>query len=245
MATLSNNREFTSEQAQLLQDIARNGSNDEENDDAFKDLDPAILLQSLADFQHPASHSEPEPPLVSEPSAAPDHHFESLLQAVATADGEQAAQDSRGQKQSNPTAPAPVNSLSTIPKSTTTKRKRRDLEYDDDDDDDDEDAFGFIKPSKSNKRQRKKQAEAEQLAREREIWGPQSAGEGDGDGAAERRTPVRAKDARAAGVHSAAALFRAPTAASKKYTSTFFAFIHIHLILNCCRTTHGDGVHSA
>lgn len=218
MATLSKHTEFTPERSQLSHDIARNDTAEE--DDPYKDLDPAILLQSLADFEHPAFHSQPRtvsppnvpPSAASEPPAAPNYHFEGLLQAVAAANGEQAAHASPGQKQTNAIAPKPVNSLSNIPKTTSTKRKRSIH------DDDDGETFGFLKPTKALKKQKQKQAE-EQLALEREIWGPQSAGEDDENG--EPRSPIKGNAARAAGVHSAAALFRAPTAASKKYTSMF------------------------
>ena len=97
MATLSNNNnnnpEFGPEQAQFLQDIARNGSTDEYN--SFEDLDTAVLLQSLADFEHPAPYTElhhlPEPPTTSEPPATPKHQFSSHLQAAAASDGGGAA----------------------------------------------------------------------------------------------------------------------------------------------------------
>jgi hypothetical protein len=241
MATLSNNPEFGPEQAQLLQDIARNGSTDEYN--SFEDLDTAVLLQSLADFEHPASYNEPhnppEPPTVSAPPATPNYHFASHLQAAAASNGGEAAQASPSQNQSKATAPTPpkyFNSLKNASK--TTKRKRQELEYESENDD----TGGFIKKSKSKRRKKIAQEEADQLARGREIWGPEYGI--DIGGGSKRRTPVTGSEARAAGVQSAAALFRLPSAASKKYTSKLCTLIYTLFILNRCRSTYGDGLHA-
>ena len=181
-------------------------------------------MQSLADFEHATSSSEL--PTVCEVPATSERHFESLLQAVATADGEEAAQASRGQNKPDATRTSnQIHSPKSTPKNkattTRTKRKRRQAEEEEDDDEDE--SVGFIVTA-SYKRQKKKKAqdeEAEALAREREIWGPEYGEEVDEDGAEERQTPIGTADARALGVHSAAALFRRPSAASKKYTSKF------------------------
>ena len=229
MATFSHNPEFSEQQTQHLQDIARNGSADEydygdngpSND--FDDLDPTTLLKSLAEFEHPASSSEPlaiaDPPTVSEAPAASERHFQSLLQAVATADGAEAAQ-------ARVLLPNTKNSIiisqtatpKSAPKSnatkTSTKRKRQEVE------DDDEGDLGFIVTAKYKKyRKRKAETDEEELlARERAIWGPDDDEGGEIDGG-RRQSSVGTADARALGVHSAAALFRRPSAASKKYTS--------------------------
>jgi hypothetical protein len=242
MAPIFKNSDLVREPAQHLQLIARNGSADDEYE-SFDDLDPATLLQSLADFDHAASHSDPhhlaETPTFPEHPTAPDHHFESLLQAVATAGGEQAAQAIQIQEQSSARPPSPSKpattprTLKNAPTTKSSKRKRQEIEdvEDEDEDEEDDETVGFIATTKAKKRRRQRLQAAAQLAREREIWGPEY-GEGDGEnGGAERQSPPRGLDARAAGVHSAAALFRRPSAASRKYTSQIYSSTHTFLTL--------------
>ena len=245
--------DFPSEQqAQLLQDIARDGNADsygygaEANGTSssmnhftfsdtypstdFDDLDPATLLESLANFEHPVPSSEL--PTVTEPPTLPEHpvsserHFESLLQAAASADSQEAAQASRGQNKSpakQPTAthqfgtPNNANGNTTI--TTTRKRKRKPRQVEDEESADDN--FGFI-VTKATRRKRRLRDTPEELAEEYEIWGSELEGDGDGDGSQldGRTFSLERADPRAAGVHSAAALFRRPSAASKKYTRT-------------------------
>lgn len=248
----SNQSGFPPDQAALLRDLARNGSADEAHmygcsdgqangaapnmhpavfSDAYpstglssglQDLDdPAALLESLANFEHPPSNN-------GLPAVSNDH-FESLLQAVATAGGQEAAaQAGRGRNRRGARQSTTSNQFS-FPQSPQTsarpKRKRpqeeEEQEEEEQEEEDDESSFGFIITSKRQK-QRQAADDPEQLAREREIWGPEDEDEEDGSTAlARQHNIVAAADARAAGVHSAAALFRRPSAASKKYTSTF------------------------
>ncbi|KAG0646953.1 hypothetical protein D0Z07_6346 [Hyphodiscus hymeniophilus] len=208
MATLS---QVVPEQSQFLQDIARNGSTDEYN--TYEDLDTAVLLQSLADFEHPTSHSEqynPDPPL-----ATKDHD---TLQAGAKNDEAGAAQ-SRGKKQSKASifAPPLVGSLK------PTKRKRR-VESDDEEEID----VGFVYMPKTKKKKRRKQDDADEVAKGRNIWGPAYDEDDEGE-TPKRRNQISGLDARAAGVQSAAALFRKPSAASQKYTRPPMAKVYLQL----------------
>lgn len=174
--------------------------------------DPAALLESLANY---------EPPLVTESRAPPvlnDHdHFESLLQAAATAEGVEAASGDLCQVGDS----SELFDLSDAyeyfkgsfgPIDTTNKRKRGQEDASDDD-------SHMLIRSTSKRYKKTSQEDAEQLALERELWGPEE-GEDEYDTPTSERhvSPVPTADARAAGLHSATALFRRPSVASKKYT---------------------------
>lgn len=185
--------------------------------DALDDLDPATLLESLANFEHPPSSSEP--PTAHESIAlSSEHQFESLLQAAASADSQEAAQASRGQNKSLITER--LSSANGNNTATRTKRKRKQIE---DEEDSADDNFGFIVTNKTKRKRRLPADDPEQLAIEHEIWGPEFEGIEDGSQSDGRTISLAGADARAAGVHSAAALFRRPSAASKKYTSESFS----------------------
>jgi hypothetical protein len=192
---------------------------------SFQGLDdPAALLESLAAFDHIPSSNEIN-------TTASNDHFASLLQAAATATGEEAAQNEHDQhehdqheqdqhehdpeRESTSQSPTPEQCAPSqnIPGPSPEARRKRTKEERDDT------PYGFV----ANKAARRSspEDEAEQLAREREIWGPED-NELDLPGTFENQhTPIPGADARAVGVHSAAALFRRPSTASKKYTSKF------------------------
>ncbi|KAH6720041.1 hypothetical protein BKA61DRAFT_594087 [Leptodontidium sp. MPI-SDFR-AT-0119] len=218
--------ELPTDQASILQDLANGAAADsayaadEGTEDpngletSFQDdlEDPAALLESLANY---------EPPLVTESRAPPvlnDHdHFESLLQAAATAEGVEAASGDLCQVGDS----SELFDLSDAyeyfkgsfgPIDTTNKRKRGQEDASDDD-------SHMLIRSTSKRYKKTSQEDAEQLALERELWGPEE-GEDEYDTPTSERhvSPVPTADARAAGLHSATALFRRPSVASKKYT---------------------------
>jgi hypothetical protein len=168
----------------------------------FQDLeDPAALLESLASFEHSTSNESS--------LAVSNDHFASLLQAA----GEAAAQTGHDQSRrsvshlaSQIETAADQFGNSTAHGFARRKRKRQE-----------EDSFGFI----TNKHQKHGDSDSEEgyrLARDHEIWGPEDEDE-DRNSPALEGQPIPTADARAIGVHSAAALFRRPSEASKKYTS--------------------------
>ena len=254
MATLSENNnnqaDFNSDQAAILQDLARNGAADEAHmygygeanlqsnganpsvdftfsaaypstglSNSFQDMeDPAALLESLASFEHP-------PPSNEGPTPGSNDHFESLLQAVERAEGQAGPPKEHGQtgRNSTPRRTEQHGFSQKSPLNENRSKRRRD------EDEDDGRTFGFIKTSRSSKRQKQsvQDEDEEQLAKEREIWGPEENDEQDGSTAFEyQHSPIATADARAVGVHSAAALFRRPSTASKKYTSKFRSDIY-------------------
>ena len=171
--------------------------------------DPAALLESLAAFDHVPSSNETN-------TTGSNDQFASLLQAAATATGQEAAQDEHDQERGNASlSPAPEQLIPSqgLPNSDV-RRKRAQAELD-------EETLGWV----TNKAPRRSSPEddAEQLAREREIWGPDDNDEATMTAFEYQHKPLAGADARAAGVHSAAALFRRPSMASKKYTSEFIS----------------------
>lgn len=166
------------------------------------DLDPAALLESLANFEHPNSNN----------TSISTDHFASLLQAAATAGSHESQSrqiSTRRSARKSKSSPEPISP-------NPNKRKRGN-------DDDSGDTTGFLK---SNKRKSKNLTADEEaiIAREKEIWGSEDEDD-DANQQFEQHfdhPPVKGSDARAVGVHSAAALFRRPTSAAKKYTSKFF-----------------------
>ncbi|TAQ84139.1 hypothetical protein B7494_g7533 [Chlorociboria aeruginascens] len=220
--------EFSSDQVTLLRDIAQNGesernpygygdgSNDQSNGlpNSLQGVDDhAALLKGLANFNHPPTANANSTNETS--SSCANDHFASLLEAAATA-GEVVAQTH------------PNNSISGPPSDfgfiRTAKRKRTEPR--------DEQQFGFILPSTKGKRRRLNEDEDDQLAREREIWGSDNDDNDDGPKVDYQQISIPTADARAVGVHSAVALFRRPSVASKKYTrppmSKLFTSLELH-----------------
>ena len=215
MASLSSNADYLPDQSQsqYLQDITRNGSTDDYN--TYEDLDTAVLLQSLADFEHPPSHIESqyaaEPATVSDPPTSINSQSLSPLREAFTNDGAASAHVSRRQTRLRTTAFV-SSELGPSGNPYKTKKRKPAVEHEDNDGVD----VGFVRTSKA-RRKKRAQADAGHLASGRKIWGPGYGKEGYGNGTLMRRAPVTGSDARAVGVQSAAALFRQPSAASKKY----------------------------
>jgi len=134
---------------------------------------------------------------------------------------ERRSQDYISERQSQ--TPAPTSEqLDRSPSPLTIDRSKRKRQASDDLEDDEQSTIGFVLSRKTNKRRKTAleiQEEAAERAREREIWGPEDLLDEDGSTIDYQSNPVTAGEARAVGVHSAAALFRRPSAASKKYTS--------------------------
>lgn len=220
--------EFDSDQAARLQDLAKAYEGAQPNGAApisdfaenyaypvtglantFQEVDdPAALLESLANYEHAPIGNEGQLSVTND-------HFASLLQAAATAGGEENAKADHTQARS--TKPTRVDEqFSFSQPGGRSKRKRQEQN-------DNVQQYGFVGTSRSSKRQKQSVhgEDEEQLAREREIWGPEEDDAEDGSIFEYQCTPIATSDARAAGVHSAAALFRRPSSASKKYTSVF------------------------
>ena len=261
---------FPSDQAAILQDLARNGAADEASMYGFADMgsnmqsngagpsqeysfsdaypaaglsnsyqdmdDHSALLGNLVAFEHPPAND-------SRASVCNDH-FASLLQAAGvTVEGGEIAQAEGGQEQGT-TARSRQSSTYGFFKTSfdtrpTPKRKRtaRGLSSGEVGAEDHEHSYGLI----SNKRRKRTTSpeDPEQLAREREIWGPESPEADDDEADSDvpddsfQQSPVSTAKARALGVHSAAALFRRPSKASKKYTRQFVpSMCRIKLIMS-------------
>lgn len=179
-----------------------------------QEMDPSTqeLLQSLADFSHT---------LPAQENPAPIHetdHFASLLEAAATAGGHEASQESNGQARRSTRQSAAVGqhegSPAMVPVAQTQghhagKRKRGAGDGDN------------VRMRHDNAKRRRKD-DPDQLARQREIWGPDEEDENEHEGDSifenEQPPPIDLADVKAAGVHSAVALFRRPSQASRKYT---------------------------
>lgn len=170
--------------------------------------DPLALLDDLASYdQTPVSSVTTNP--------VPTGHFASLLEAAATANGAELL----GNSGRNSIHVHDDNSSTSSPgfllgRSTPVKRKQTGVQAKNE-------LFGTsVTNSKRRKPGRETSVEEEdpdQIARERAIWGVEDE---EPLSTFEFSTTAAevAEDARNAGVHSAAALFRKPTAASKKYT---------------------------
>jgi hypothetical protein len=169
--------------------------------------DTTALLESLANYEHPPSINNP--PLSN-------NNFASLLQAAATAGGEEAAQVDLGRTRRSTRQSRHAEEATTLQTYTPENRARRRLS----DKTDPTQTHGFVTRGNKRKRTLDETDEEAQLRREREIWGPEEPDEGDPyEEPLYGHSPVSTTEARAAGVHSAAALFRRPSSASKKYTS--------------------------
>jgi hypothetical protein len=192
------------EQAAILRDIARDGATDEYGygngqpmSHSYQDLDdPSALLGSIATYEHPEN----------EGSTATSHdHFASLLQAATTATQAEAAQTGHGQNGGSADQSMVSDQFGFPIPPTGTKRKRGG----------ENDYPKFVK---SKPRKKSTGSEEEEL-RTREIWGPEEDEEDEPTESEYQQSPAVTANARAVGVHSAAALFRRPSSASKKYTS--------------------------
>ncbi|OBT81471.1 hypothetical protein VE02_09722 [Pseudogymnoascus sp. 03VT05] len=199
------------------------------------DVDPVTLLEALANFDTTPMNTRANARTGSQDGQRHDpqshqfsnDHFASLLQAAETAgqsqENDNIRMDSRKRNTKAQIASrwgGPPGSAThfrpPIPRAHGEKRKQSpnaaqlpELAP----------SSGFIKPG--TRRKKTKEIDPDQLAREHAIWGSASESENDADDGREthRSGPqVSTSDARAAGVHSAAALFRRPTPASKKYT---------------------------
>ncbi len=175
--------------------------------------DPAALLESLANFEHPSSSSNAQ---------VSNDHFASLLQAAATAGGQEAAQVDTGRT----TRQSRATEQLAFPQDRTPKsQSKRKL-----DKPHSEETHTPVRTGNKRRKRSDLTEDEEQLAREREIWGPDELEE-DHSEAQYEYPPMGASDARAAGVHSAAALFRRPTAASKKYSRKELPNIFVSLLI--------------
>jgi len=208
--------------------------------------DHSALLGNLVAFEHPSAND-------SRTSVSNDH-FASLLQAAnVIVEGGENAQTEGGQERST-AAPSGQSSTygffnSTFDSATPHgKRTARGLSNGEAGaEPEDGCSYGLI----SNKRRKRTPSpeDPEQLAREREIWGPEST-EADDDGEDSevpddsfQQSPVTTARARALGVHSAAALFRRPSKASKKYTREIDSFHAQNKANNGLRTADVEAVY--
>jgi hypothetical protein len=196
---------------------------------SYHDMDdPTALLESLAAFEHPPTNDAR--------TSVSNDHFASLLQAAATAEGAEIAQTEGAPEQHNAGQTGPSDDYGFFKRSFAPeprpKRtcKARDLDGNEvDAGENDGRSYGLI----SNKRRNKTPPpeDPDQLAREREIWGTEDEDEADNDVSIPedsfQQTPLSTAEARALGVHSAAALFRRASKASTKYARRF--------ILSLCR----------
>jgi hypothetical protein len=249
----SNHSDFPSDQAAILRDLARNGAADEASMYGFTDMgsnmqsnganpsqeysfsdtypttglstsyqdmdDSAALLGSLAAFEHPPSNDAP--------TSVSNDHFASLLRAAETAEGAEIARTEGSHEEDNAAQTGQSDAYGffkrTFDPEPRPKRKRtaRGRNCEVDAEQEDGRSYGLV----SNKRRKKSPPpeDPDLLAREREIWGPESP-EGEEDNTVSapedsfQQPQVSTTAARALGVHSAAALFRRPSKASKKYT---------------------------
>lgn len=172
--------------------------------------DPAALLESLAHFEHPPTNSN---------APISNDHFASLLQAAATAGGEEAARVDVGRTRRSTRQSRATEEPHSTPIQAYEARSRRKLN----DKPNPPESHGFVRRGTRRKRVLDETDEEEQLRREHEIWGPEELEEDDlfEQEPQYGHSPIATSEARAAGVHSAAALFRRPSSASKKYTSTY------------------------
>ena len=196
------------------------------------DMDSAALLESLASYDPSQGHhsiitySEPESNGFpnghhhQQANQFENDHFASLLQAAATA-GQNQENDHRSHYETHSRGSEPLPEWNTHSLNgqqqqrilLSQRRKHSEISHDA------TSTPNTESPSLWNRSTRRKLADADNaaLARERAIWGPESDHSGNEE-SSQSYTPLSPSSARAAGVHSAAALFRKPTLASKKYT---------------------------
>lgn len=206
-----------------------NGTHNNHNE--HDDMDSAALLESLASYDpsqgHNSNNSYPEPDSNGfqngqhhqQTNQFENDHFASLLQAAATA-GQNQENDHRSHYETHSRDSQPLREWNTHSlngqqqqRSQPQRRKHSEISHD-------ATSTPNTEPSSLwNRSTRRKLTDADNaaLARERAIWGPESD-HSENEEASQSYTPLSPSSARAAGVHSAAALFRKPTPASKKYT---------------------------
>ena len=257
MATdISNHQsDFPSDQAAILQDLARNGAADEANMYGYADMgsniqsnganpsqeysfsdaypiaglpnsyqdmdDGTALLESLAAFEHPCTND------ARTSVSNSNDHFASLLQAAATAEGAEIAHAEASSEQHNAGHIEVADDYGffkrTFPPEPRTKRNRRGRDIEGiEPSAESEDGCGYgLVPNKRRNKTRSPESPG-QLAREREIWGPEEDEDKTDNEVSVaddtfQQTPLSTAEARALGVHSAAALFRRASKASEKY----------------------------
>lgn len=167
------------------------------------ELEAQTLLESLANFEPTPQNTD------AQPSTRGDH-FASLLEAAATANGQESQMGYGETRRSTRRSVQTGFGFPASPPRNGVGRKTRSQDMQD-------------RTFKSNKRRRTDEPseDEDQLAREREIWGSEEEEPGQNsttESDYHNNPPISVSDARAAGVHSAAALFRRPSSASKKYT---------------------------
>lgn len=185
--------------------------------DSHQDIDSAALLESLANY-------EPTPVAVPTAEAlSPDHtsiankDFETLLKAVATAGETETARMQVGGSSASFSQQGtyPFFKRTFDPLNPTKRKQTEEDDYDEDDSEDDSDML--IRAPQKKRKLGPEETEAE-LAKEREIWGPEGVEEDIVASVSDRpESPGTPAEEKAAGIHSAAALFRRPSIASKKY----------------------------
>ncbi|KAH6681930.1 hypothetical protein B0J14DRAFT_557341 [Halenospora varia] len=241
--TSSNTADFSTDQAELLRDLAFGGyhdasfnsrhnaySNEQSLGTNFDDIaDSAVLLEGLSNY-HPSTTSGNENNFEQQlnPGGSNDT-IASLLEAAATADGERTQDASQANHTQPPQQPhqshqnQQLQSLHGSPSSRNTvtpviENKTPPPNASSPSKRKRSDNLGFIKNSK---RQRKVIDQDErQIALQREIWDA-SPDEEEYKSEGERlrwQDEEPEVDARAMGLHSAVALYRKPSAASQKYT---------------------------
>lgn len=195
------------------------------------DMDSAALLESLASYDPSQGHnlnsaySEPDSNCLQnghhhqQTNQFENHHFASLLQAAATA-GQSQENDRRSHYETHSRDSRSLQEWNTHslngqqqPRNQPQRRKHSEISHD-------ASSAPNTEPSSLwNRSTRRKLTDADNaaLARERAIWGPESD-HSENEESSQSYTPLSPSSARTAGVHSAAALFRKPTPASKKYT---------------------------
>ncbi|KAH8815610.1 hypothetical protein F5884DRAFT_772917 [Xylogone sp. PMI_703] len=177
----------------------------------YDDLDPAALLESLANYEFNSSETQGH---INVSNA----HFASLLQAAANAgEGEAGQKDHENGVSTRSKAIASQYGFPPEPPNNRSKKRRQDQPNDE--------QFGFILPNKPKRPKVREPEDPEELALEREIWGPE-----EGEEANEPISPSgNVITTKIPGVHSASALFRKPSAASKKYTRPPMAKLFLSL----------------
>lgn len=199
------------------------------NTDNHNDLHPAALLESLASFDHTQAHNSAttygeqeshsyQPNHQSHANQFENDHFASLLQAAATAGQNQENEHINHYDNDSGRLSQPLQewSIRTQPRPYSQKRKHPDASRNAASTPNTDSSSHF--DSRSSRRKLAPEADDGALAREHAIWGPSDHSEGEAEEPSTSYTRLSPSSARAAGVHSAAALFRKPTSASKKYT---------------------------
>lgn len=194
-------------------------------------MDSAALLESLASYDpsqgHNPNNTYPEPDSNDfqngrhhqQTNQFENDHFASLLQAAATAgqnqENDHCSHYGTHSRDSQPLQDWNTHSLNgqQQPRSQSQRRKHSEISHAASSPQNTEPSSLWNRPT----RRKFTDADNAALVSERAIWGPESD-HSENDESSQSYTPLSPSSARAAGVHSAAALFRKPTPASKKYT---------------------------